>query len=111
MRLAADTQPFAAGGQHPQVRAMLDKVGQCRRCLDHLLQVVEDEQHLPLADVLRQPVARTDTAPDRLGHETRIAQRSEAHPEDAVAKFRHQLGGGLQRETGFARTARAGQGQ
>ena len=53
------------------------------RCLDHLLEVVEQEQHLALADVLGQAVLGTERLRDRLRDERRIAQRGQADPEDA----------------------------
>ena len=54
------------------------------RCrLDHLLEVVEQQQELALADVLREAVLRPERLRDRLGHERRVAQRGQADPEDA----------------------------
>ena len=65
---------------------MLHKPGQFRRCLDHLLQVVEKEEHLPLADVLGQTVPRAERVRDRLRDERVIPKGCEGYPRDAVSE-------------------------
>ena len=78
-----------------------------RRRLDHLLEVVEQEQQLALADVLGEAVLGAERLRDRLGHERRVAQRREADPEDAGLEGGHELGRRLEREPRLARAARA----
>ena len=54
--LAADAEALPARREDREVRTGLDEVGERRRRLDHLLEVVEDEEHLALADVLGEAV-------------------------------------------------------
>ena len=48
-----------------------------------MLQVVEKEEHLPLANVLGQAVLRTQGLRDRLHDEGGFAERGQPDPEDA----------------------------
>ena len=80
------------------------------RRLDHLLEVVEQQQELALADVLGEAVLRPERLRDRLRHERGVAQRGQADPEDARLECGHELGGGLDGEAGLARAAGAGEG-
>ena len=57
-----------------------DKLG---RCLDHLLQVVEQEQHLALADVLRKTVLAPRVWAIVSVTSAGLAQRGQPDPEDA----------------------------
>ena len=66
-----------------------------RRRFDHLLEVVEQQQQLALADVLGEAVLRPQRLRDRLGHQRRLAQRDKRDPEDAGRERGHQLGGRL----------------
>ena len=61
------------------------------RCLDHLLEVVEHEQQLPLADVLGEAVLGAERLGDRLRDERGVAERREADPEDARLEARDEL--------------------
>ena len=62
----------------------LDERTELRRGLDHLLEVVEQQEQLPLPDVLGQSVLRPERLGDRLDDEPRVTQRSEPDPEDAA---------------------------
>ena len=77
------------------------------RRLDHLLEVVEQEEHLALGDVLGEAVLRAERLRDRLGDERGVAQGGEPDPEDACLVLGHEGGGRLEREPGLARAARA----
>ena len=81
------------------------------RRLDHLLQVVEEEQHLALADVLGEAVLGAERLGDRLRDERGVAQGGEADPEDARLVLGDECGGRLEREPGLARAAGAGEGE
>ena len=48
--------------------------------LDHLLEVVEDEQHLALADVVGEAVLGAERLPIVGEHERRVADRRQARP-------------------------------
>ena len=56
--LAADAQQLAARDEQLQVRAALEQLAELGRRLDHLLEVVEQQQQLALADVLGEAVLR-----------------------------------------------------
>ena len=60
---------------------------------DHLLEVVEQQEQLALADVPRKLLLRPEALRDRLGHEGGIAQRRETDPEDTVAMLGDELCG------------------
>ena len=55
-----------------------EELRELRRAVDHLLEVVEEQQHLSVADVLGQAVLGTECLRDRLGDEP--GSRSAASP-------------------------------
>ena len=75
-----NAQELAAGDQQLRFGQRLDQPAQLGRGLDHLLEVVEQEQQLALADVLGQAVLDAEGLRDRLRHERRIAQRRQRRP-------------------------------
>ena len=93
------------------------QVGHDRPGVEHLLEVVEHEQH-PLA---REPFGEDigGRAPGRLGdpdrggearrHERRFADRLERHEEHAVGEVLRGVRRDLERQAGLAGPARAGQ--
>ena len=105
----ADPQQLPARDQEPQVGAGLEQLRELGRRLDHLLEVVEQQQELALGDVLGEAVLRPERLRDRLGHERGVAQRGQADPEDTRLERGHELGGDLQREPRLARAARTGE--
>ena len=102
-------QELAARDEESEVGAALEERRELGRRLDHLLQVVEEEQHLPLADVLGEAVLGAERLGDRLGDERGVAQRGEPDPEDARLVLRDECGSRLEREPGLARAPGAGQ--
>ena len=109
--LAAHAQELAARNEQPQVRACLDERGQLRRRVDDLLEVVEHEQELALADVVRERALRADRPADRVGDERRISDRGQADPEDSGHEVWDELAGRLDRQTRLAGAARAREGE
>ena len=107
--LPLHAQELARGDEQREVRAGAEQRGELRRCVDHLLEVVDDEQQLPLADVLGEAVPRAERARDRLRDERGVAERGEADPEDARLEGRDERGGGLDRDPRLPRPAGAGQ--
>ncbi len=107
--LTAHAQALATRDEQGKVGAALDERRELRRRLDHLLQVVEQQQQLPLADVLGEPVRGAERLRDRLGDERRIAERGQADPEDARLVLGHERRRRLDREPCLARAAGAGQ--
>jgi hypothetical protein len=48
----------------------------------HLLEVVDDEQHLPLPDVLNQAVRGAERLSNLIQNQSGIAQRGNSDPKD-----------------------------
>ena len=70
-----------------------------------MLEVVEQEQELPVSDVLPELLARPERLGRRLEHQARLAQRRERHPPDAVLVLGDELRRGLEGEPRLARAA------
>ena len=66
---SAHAEQLAAGHEQVEVRADLDKRREVGCDSDYLLQVVEQEQQLPLADVVDKAVRRPKGPPDGLEDE------------------------------------------
>ena len=77
--LASDAQQLAARDEQPEVRAGFDERGELGCRVDHLLEVVEQEQQLPLADVLGEAVLGAERLRDRR-RATSAGSRSAARP-------------------------------
>ena len=76
-----------------------------------MLEVVEQEQQLALADVLLEPILSPERLRDRLHNQSRISQGREPDPEDARLELRHELGGGLDRQARLPGATGAAEGQ
>ncbi len=117
--LARDMEGGAARDDRGQVGAGPQQLGDDGRRADHLLEVVEHEEHLPDADVLGQQLERgpagrvrhAEDAADRGRDQGGLADRLEGHEPDAVREPVRHRGGQLEREPGLARSARSGQRQ
>ena len=81
------------------------------RCIDQMLEVVEDEQKSAVADAVGEAVPRFERLSGDLEHELRVAQRSKRSPEDAVGVLVGRFRGRLEREPGLAGSGRTGQRQ
>ena len=81
--LAADAQQLAARDEQLQVGTALEKVAELRSGVDEVLEVVEQQEQLAVADVPRERLLRADGLRDRLHDERRVAQRREPDPEHA----------------------------
>ena len=90
--LAAHPEGFAARHEHLQLRALLEEPGDAVGRGHHLLEVVEQQQHVPAPQPLLQQlecglVARpgeADGSNDRLERGLRIAHRCEVDEVHAV---------------------------
>ena len=65
--LTTDPQQLAAGDEQLQLRAALEQQPEIGRGVHDLLEVVQQEQQLALADLLGEPVLRAERLGDRLG--------------------------------------------
>ena len=72
-----------------------------------MLEVVEQEQHLAVADVLGEAVLGAERLGDSLGDERRIAERGKPDPEDAGLVLGNERRGRLDREPRLAGAAGA----
>ena len=117
--LPRDAKHRTAGDQTHQVRAPREEFGQKRRCLDDVLEVVEDEQGiLPLQEV-RDPLQERSMA--GLTHVQRLRDRREdqggvtdggqRHEPDPIGKVPRGLLGDPQGEPGLADPTGSGEGQ
>ncbi len=108
LALAAHAQGRPAGDQQPQPLGLGEQLaeGGCGR--EQVLEIVDQEQQLLVAEVVRQLVAGADRLRDLLDDQARVGERRERHPEDAVLVGADQLGGHLERQPRLARPARPG---
>jgi hypothetical protein len=97
-----ETDRSSEGGRVGTSREECRELG---RGLDHLLEIVEQEQHLPFADVLGEPVLGTEGLRDRLRDEGRVPERREPDPEDARLELGDERSGRLEREPRLAGAA------
>ena len=106
---ALDAQELAARHEHVQIGAGVEQRRKLGRRLDHLLQVVEQQEQLAFADVLGEAVLGSQRLGNRLAHQRRVAQRGKADPEDARLVGRDERCRRLERESSLPRPARARQ--
>ena len=66
-------QKLPARHEHAQVRTFGEQRRELRRGVHHLLEVVEQQQHLLVTDVPSQPAFGSKDPPDRLADQGRIA--------------------------------------
>ena len=77
---------------------MDEQVGDRGRSVGDVLEVVQHEQELEVAQVLLHGVLRTPTWAIAAWDEPRVAERAERNPEDAVPEALGDVGRELQRE-------------
>ena len=92
-----------------EVRAGRDEIPDRGPRLDDLLEVVEDEQQLALADMAPQVVTGAEHARDLLEHELRLLDRRQLEPEDAGPELGHELRRRLDGEARLAGATRSGE--
>lgn len=117
--LARHVQGDACSDQAGKVRTATEQLGNDRACADHLLEVVEDEEDVALADLVRHEVdgraGRVVHQPQRPGDrrrdQIRVADRlqgDEPHPVRMALRGRRR---DLEREPGLAGPAGSGERQ
>jgi hypothetical protein len=107
--LAVDPHQLPAGDEQAQVGTGLQHRSQLDGRIHHLLQVVEHEQELLLADVRRQLLLRPQRLGDRVDDQFWISHRRQPDPEHAGAELAHQLPRRLERQSRLPRPTRAGE--
>ena len=89
-----------------EVRAVREQLGQVRGGVEHLLEIVEQQQQPSFADVLASPPCGSDRLAISGRTESRIFDGRERNPVDAVPELLDELSGRLEREAGLPRAAR-----
>ncbi len=114
--LRGEPERRAARGEHEQPRRGRQQTGDEPDVRHELLEVVEQEQHAPVAEVGREHVlqrlarlADLERLGERVSEQRRILHRREVDEDDAVAQLRSELLRGCDRKPRLARAARAGE--
>ena len=115
--LAMHVEHGPARHEDAQARSSRQQVDDDRRRVEDLLEVVEDEEDVAVAEIAperldHRPVGgfpEADRGADRRGHEVRVADGGELDEEDAVLVCGQAFGGDLQREARLACSAGPGQ--
>ena len=111
LALGGEVQRLAARREQAQVRARREQLRERRRRVKHLLEVVEEQEHVLRADVLRKLAPRPQCRADRREDEVRLPKRLEADPPHAVLEVVDELRSRLHRKACLPGAAGAGQGQ
>jgi hypothetical protein len=77
-------QRLSARHEHVQPRAGAQDLAQARAGLDHLLEVVKQDQHAPVADVGGELLPGAERLRRRRKYEVGVAERRQRHPPDTV---------------------------
>jgi hypothetical protein len=115
---AGDAKRGATGAEHPQTLAGGQEIGDVCPDAWQVLQIIEDKQHLAVAEVVQHPLCQRLTRhvghAGRLGderrHLVRIGRCLEGDEDAAVGEIRLQASGGGKAEAGLAHAAGAGKG-
>jgi hypothetical protein len=117
LALRRHSQPGAAGREHGKGRSRGKEFGDGGRRIDHLLEVVEDEEKPPIGEEATEcfdsgPAIRLDDAEpvaDCLDDRTGVEERSEIDPPHTTREAGVGPGCDRQREPGLAHAPRTGQ--
>ena len=107
--LAGEAKCLATGDEDGEIGARGEQLGHARGRLDHLLEVVEEEQEPPGPDVLGKRRGCAQLSRRLLEDELRIVDGGERHPEDAVRIGVRAKAGRLESEPRLTRPTWASQ--
>ena len=107
--LGGDAQRFTTCDKQLQIWRRLDGLCELRRALDHLLEVVEYEEHAAIANVRGKLADAADRCGDRREDDLGVAHRRQRYPEDAVLELVDRVGRNLKREPCLAAAAGPGE--
>ena len=82
--LARDLQPLPARDQNSEVRTDPHQVRDLSGRVDHMLEVVQQEEQSLISDLGRKVSLRAEYLSGRRHHQRRIRQRCQGNPPDAV---------------------------
>ncbi|GAA4263709.1 hypothetical protein GCM10022255_110710 [Dactylosporangium darangshiense] len=122
--LTGDAEGFPARREDPQPLALAEhSMGECRRRLDHVLAVVQNQQHRPLADggddairrlrarcLAEQGIPEAESGERRLRHVAVRADGRELHQPGPVRQVAEQRVRGLRGQPRLPQPARPDQG-
>ena len=111
LALGGDPQHATTRDQQTQVLTAGEELGQVRRDGEDVLEVVEQQQHALLVDVLGDPVGCPQGPPDRRQNERWFAEGRKRNPEDPIDEVVDELSRNLERQARLAAAAGAGQGE
>src|ERR671919_797179 len=89
--LGLDVKRLTARDQHLRVGRGGEQRRDSRRCLDDLLEVVQEDKQPLAPHVLAQAVVGSDRRSDRMLDQSGIAERLQRNPEDAIGKLLDRL--------------------
>ncbi len=104
--LSSHPQQLPAGNQNLEVRTAFEDLDQRGPRVDHLLEVVEHQEHLPVADLVGERRRRSQRSPHDLEDDAWIADRRELGPEHARCVLGDELGRHLDAEASLPRSTR-----
>ena len=107
--LALDAQQFPRGHEQREVRARPEQRRERRCSVDHLLEVVEQQQQPTLTDVRGKFILGAERMRDRLEDKRRSAQCRQPDPEDAGLVVRDERPCRLQGQARLTRPTGTGQ--
>jgi hypothetical protein len=117
--LPGDAERDPAGDEEANARALRQQLRQTRPDGKNLLEVVEQEQHVVIAECARDrgergPVSvepETERPGDRRQYELRVADGCERHVDDTVREQVLESAREVKRQAGLADAAGAGDGE
>ena len=119
LALAIEAQRRAAGDHGAQARCRRQQVGDQRRGVEHVLEVVEHEEHLAIGEVVAEDrrvaaaglLAQGEGAGDGGGDEVGFPRGGQEHREGAIGLIRQQVRRKAHREARLARASGSGEGE
>ena len=117
LALVREVQPLAARDEHGDAGRIRERAREVRRGAEHVLEVVEDQEHAALAEMVVQRLLQGAAArgfdaerlADRRHDERGVVDAAERDERDAVRELLHQLAADLEREARLAAAAGARQ--
>jgi hypothetical protein len=119
LTLAGNAQSHPAGDQHHKLRACLQQEGDERSSVDHVFEVVQQQQSAvcaeggrhSLLELIAASFPQSQNASDCWDDELRSGDRGERNNDDATREIARDMTRRSQRQPGFSRSSRPGKRQ
>ena len=108
--LAPDVQRPPARHEHVEVGTGGEQAGDVGGRRDDLLEVVEEQEHRSIGDVVGETVLGPERLARRLEHQLRVTQRGKRYPPHPALERVRSAAGRLECQARLARPARPGKG-